>query len=181
MKGHSMIHYKRRAIVVVIALSLMAQACGSNVIRSFRVALAASSPLVNSLVASGAITSTQTTKIIADFDDGAACADTLQSAFAAIAKDDPDAKAKKLTASVNALRCFRVIIDRQNFAANPRIQNAANIAEGILASLVVFYSEPGPMRASAQATRRAVTASDEKQLEQKLKAQVDELKAAMKP
>ena len=172
---------KRSATALVVALSLFAQACGSNVIRSFRVALVASAPLVNSLVSSGTITQTQATKIIADFGDGAACADTLESAFAAIPKDDPDVKAKKLTASVNGLRCFRVIISRQNFAANSRIQNVANIAEGILASLVVFYSEPGPMRASAEATRRAVTANDEKELERKLKLQVDELKAAMKP
>jgi len=172
---------RRPAIALLIALSLFAASCSSNVIRSFRVALVASGPLVNSLVASGAITGTQATKIIADFSDGAACADVLQSAFAAIPKDDPDAKAKKLTASVNGLRCFRVIIDRQNFATNPRIQNAANIAEGILASLVVFYSEPGAMRASAEATRRAVTANDEKELERKLKLQVDELKAALRP
>ena len=172
---------RKSAIALLLALSLLTAACGSNIIRSFRVALAASAPLVNSLVASGAISDTQATKVIADFGDGAVCADVLQSAFAVIPKDDPDAKTKKLAASVNGLRCFRVIIDRQNFAVNPRIQNAANIAEGILASLVVFYSEPGPMRASAQTARRAVTDSDEKELERKLKLQVEELKAAMKP
>lgn len=167
----------------VIAYSAYGFACGSsNAVRSFRAALAASGPLVNSLVASGAIEQPRATAIIADFDSGAQCALALQNAFTAIPSDGSDREktAQKLNASVNALRCWRTIIQRQNFATHPRIQQAADIAEGILASMVVFYSEPGEMRASAERSA-TVVARDEKELERQLKQQVEALRRAMKP
>lgn len=157
--------------------------CGaSDVLKSFRVALASSGPLVNSLVAAGAIPQGKATAIVTDFNDGATCGLTLSNAFAAIPKDIPEQEqtSRKLNASVAGLRCFRAVIQRQNFASNPRVQNVANIAEGILASLVVFYSEPGEMRASASPSA-TVTARNEKDLEAQLKTQVEALKAAMKP
>lgn len=177
----------RRTLKRQIALSLLLTVvlefgCGAgSVLKSFRLALASSGPLVNSLVAAGAIPQTKATAIIADFDAGAQCGLTLQSEFAAIPSDltDREKKSRKLNASVNALRCFRAVINRQNFASHPKVQNAANIAEGILASLVVFYSEPGTMRASTESA--SVAAVDEKDLEKKLKQQVEALKDAMKP
>lgn len=179
---------QRRQLAILLAVTLIAYtgsgfACGSSsAIKSFRLALAASGPLVNSLAASGAIPQNKVTAIIADFDAGASCALTLQSAFAAIPKDIPEREqtSQKLNASVNALRCWRAIINRQNFAANIRIQQAADIAEGILASLVVFYSEPGDIRASA-VSDASVTARDEKDLERQLKVRVEALKKAMEP
>lgn len=169
------------AAPVLIVVLLSQTACNPNLIKSFRVALASSGPLINSLVNTRAIDATVASNVRTDFDDGAKCADTLQSDFSLIPKGDPNSKGRKLNASARALKCFRVIIDRQNFAKHPRLQTASNIAEGILATLVVFYSEAGPMRASAEGSRRAVRASDEKDMEQKLKSQVEELKQAMKP
>lgn len=177
----------RRTLKRQIALSLLLTValefgCGAgSVLKSFRLALASSGPLVNSLVAAGAIPQTKATAIIADFDAGAQCGLTLQSEFAAIPSDltDREKKSRKLNASVNALRCFRAVISRQNFASHPKVQNAANIAEGILASLVVFYSEPGDM--TARAGRASVTAVNEKDLERQLKKQVEALEDAMKP
>lgn len=169
-----------------LALSLvlvLAVACGGgSILRSFRVALTASAPLVNSLVSSGAIDQTKASAIIADFDAGAVCGLTLQNDFTAIPKDitEREQSSRKLSASVNGLKCFRAVIQRRNFAAHPRIQQVADIAEGILASLVVFYSDPGPMRASAEDTA-TVTARNEKDLEKQLEAQVETLKKAMKP
>lgn len=173
---------RRKSNLSAIALTLiLITSCGGSLLQSFRIALASSEPLVNSLVAAGAIPQSKASAIIADFDAGAQCGVTLQSDFAAIPKDlsEREKKSRKLTASVNALRCFRAIISRQNFASHPKVQNAANIAEGILASLVVFYSEPGQMVASAEP--RAVTATDEKDLERRLKQQVEDLRQAMKP
>lgn len=173
----------RRQIALSLLLTVVLEfGCGAgSALKSFRIALASSGPLVNSLVSAGAIPQTKASAIISDFDAGAQCGLTLQNDFATIPSDlsDREKKSRKLNASVAALRCFRAVIDRRNFASHPKVQNAANIAEGILASLVVFYSEPGEMRASA--ANASVTATDEKALEQELKKQVEALKEAMKP
>lgn len=177
-----MIQSRRRLAALALAAVLFINCGGATILKSFRVALASSGPLVNSLVASGAISSTKATAIIADFDAGAQCGLTLEGAFAAIPDDLPEREktARKLNASVAGLRCFKVVIDRRNFATHPRIQQVAAIAEGVLASLVVFYSEPGEMRASAEGVA-TVKARNEKELEVQLKAQVETLKRAMKP
>lgn len=174
---------RRQSKFASIALMVMLAACGGNsLLKSFRVALASSGPLVNSLVASGALPESQATSVIADFNAGAQCGLTLRNDFAAIPKELPDREeaSRKLNASVNGLKCFRAVVQRQNFASHPRIQQAANIAEGILASLVVFYSDSGEIRASAEPTA-SVVARDEKELERELKEQVEALKKALKP
>lgn len=172
--------------VAIIVYTMSGFACGSSsVIKSFRVALASSGPLVNSLASSGVIPQAKVSVIIADFDAAAQCGLILQEMFSAIPKDLPanEIRSRKLNASVNALRCFRTIVQRQNFGSNPRIQQVADIADGILASLVVFYSEPGEMRASAigNSPNAALVARDEKELEAQLKARVEALERAMKP
>lgn len=174
--------------VAIITCTVSGFACGSSsVIKSFRVALASSGPLVNSLASSGVIPQAKVSVIIADFDAAAQCGLILQEMFSAIPKDLPanEIRSRKLNASVNALRCFRTIVQRQNFGSNPRIQQVADIADGILASLVVFYSEPGEMRAStienSPNAASATAARDEKELEAQLKARVEALERAMKP
>lgn len=164
---------KTRSKLSAVALTIiLAVSCGGDtLLKSFRIALASSGPLVNSLVVAGAIPETKATAIIADFDAGAQCGLTLQNDFAAA-----QTRADKFTASSKALTCFRVIINRQNFAAHPRIQTAANIAEGILNSLVIFYSDSGT---TADGPRRAPVS--EKAFEQRLEAQVEALKAALRP
>jgi hypothetical protein len=175
----------RQRLGILLLIATLSYGCpfnNSSAVKSFRVALASSGPLVNSLVNSGAIPQSKATAIIADFDAGAGCALTLQNEFSAIPSDltDGEKTSRKLNASVNALRCWRLIINRQNFAVHPRIKQAADIAEGILASLVVFYSEPGEIRASARPSA-TVTARDEKQLERQLDDQVAALKKSMQP
>lgn len=174
----------RLSVVALLTIAILSQsACGgSSTIRSFRAALAASGPLVRSLAASGAIPESRATAIIKDFDDGAQCALALQSAFSAIPKDDPNATSKKLSAAVTAMRCWRVVVNRQNFATHPRIQQAADIADGILASIVVFYSEPGEMRNEAVSEPSdTVSARNEDDLEKRLKPKVKDLERALKP
>lgn len=173
---------RRHSKLAAIALVILLAACGKGLITSFRIALASSAPLVNSLVASGAIPREKAAAVIADFDAGAVCGQTLQADFAAISKDLPadQKKALKLTASTKAFRCFRVVIDRQNFALHPRLQQAANIADGILASLVLFYGG-GPAAPSDAARAATVHALSEESMERQVKAQVKALEAAMKP
>ena len=170
---------QRKVLAVALTVVVFAAACGGGVLKSLRLALASSQPLTNSLVASGAISSSLATQIVTDFSDGTGCALTLESEFKAIPKGDPDNKVKKLNASVRAAKCWRAIVDRQNFGKHPKVQNAASLVEGIFASLVVFYSEPGEMRASAEGKESKPV--DEKALEADLKRRVKELEAAMKP
>ena len=178
----------RRQVATLLLITIIAYggsgfACGSSsAIKSFRLALASSGPLVDSLVTSGAIPQTKATAIITDFNDGAGCALTLQNAFTAIPSDlsDREKTVRKLNASVNALRCWRAIIDRQNFSAYVRVKHAADIAEGILASMVVFYSEPGEARAST-VEAATIAARNEKDLEARLRTQVKALERAMQP
>lgn len=167
---------------LTLALVITVAACGGgSALKSFRLALASSGPLVNSLVASGAISQSKATAITADFDAGAQCGVVLQRDFAASPKElsKREQTTRKLNASVVGLKCFRAIIDRRNFTAHPRIQTAANIAERILASLVVFYSDSGEMGASAESA--SVQARDEEDLERQLEKRVRALKDAMKP
>lgn len=178
---------RRRILLKLASLALiatLAYGCpfsqGSNVIKTFRLAIAASSPLVNSLVSAGAIPQNRATAIIADFDAGAQCGLTLQNDFAAIPKDAVNDRSLKLAASQKAFTCFRAIINRQNFAAHPRLQQAANIADGILASLVIFYSDATPM-ADALPTTATIAAKDEKDLMRQMELQVETLERAMRP
>lgn len=170
----------RQLALPVIASVLWYGCGGGTLLKSFRIALASSGPLVNSLAASGLIPQAKAAAIIADFSEGAGCADRLATAFNAIPKELPanEIKLRKFEAARDALTCFRAIINRQNFAANSRIQSAANIAEGILASLVAFYS-PSP-----EAVTRGpnmVVANSEKELEERLKVKVKALEAALNP
>ena len=173
--------FRSFALPLILSTALLLQGCGGSLLGSLRAALAASTPLVNSLVASGAISQSKATVIVKDFTDGSNCAIGIQTDFKLIASDDPEKKLKKLNAAVKGMRCFRVIMDRQNFAAHPKVQTAANIADGIFSSLVVFYSDSGEMRADASRAPGTVSAADEKELERKLKAEIDRLEAAMKP
>jgi len=172
--------FRRKSMAALLLIVVLESGCGGlAAIKTFRLTLAASSPLVNSLVNAGIIPQAKATAIITDFNDGAQCGLVLQEMFSAIPKDAPpgEVKSRKFQASLSALQCFRGIINRQNFAAHPRVQQAANIAEGILSSLVVFYSSTS---SSAEA-RSATVARDEKELERKLKAEVSKLKAVMQP
>lgn len=171
-------HTRTLALSLIIALSYACPFGGGSVIKSFRLAIAASGPLVQSLVDAGAIPQNRAAAIIADFDAGAQCGLVLQQDFAAIPKDAANSRALKLAASQKAFSCFRVILNRQNFAAHPRLQQAANIADGILASLVIFYSDSPSMEVSAVAT---ITAKDEKDLLRQMESQVEALERAMRP
>lgn len=167
---------KLSGLVLVLALV----ACGSGeVLLSLKAALAASGPVVHSLVSAGAFSQAVGSRMITDFSDGTQCALDLNNDFKAIPVAAPNKKTRKLTAAVKGMRCWRVIVNRQNFARNQRVQNAANIVDGIFATLVVFYSEPGAMNASIN--RSSPMPVDEKALEDDLHKQIDELKRALKP
>lgn len=169
------------ALPLLLIWALMFPSCNTTAIRAFRAALEASPALTNSLVAAHIITQAQADMVTRDFKDGADVALQLDADFKAIPSNAPDKRARKLTASVKAERAWRAIIARHNFAINSRVQQAADIADGILSSLVVFYSESGPLVASANARATVTNARDEKELEKRLSEEVDRLKQALKP
>lgn len=173
---------RRRTRLSALTLTVILVACGNNaLLPTFRIGLAAARPLANSLVASGAITQELADKVIKDFDDGIQCGITLNDAFNA-ARSLPKAEQRraKFTASQTAFTCFRAIVQRNNFAQHKRFQDAANIAEGILASLVVFYSDSStPMDGVLVQPR--FTASSEKELIEKMKKEMKVLEKAMQP
>jgi len=165
---------KRVLLPLVLALSI---SCGGGtLLRSFRIALASSGPLVTSLAASGAIPQGKMSALITDFDTGSQCGLTLQNQFKAIPSTlaVSDQRSRKLQASQAALQCFQAVVSHQNFALHPRTQKVASVAEGILASLVAFYSE------SSGDPTSAVAGLSEDEFEKRLSKRVDELKAAMK-
>lgn len=177
---------KQIVLSLLLTIVLKASGCGAaDLFKGFQVALQSSRPLVTSLVSSGVLNQTQADAIVTDFGEGAQCGVTAANAFAAIPGDLPanEKKARKFSASQTALQCFRVIVQRRNFASHPRIQNAADIADGILASLVIFYSS-GAQRTAINArntSTRTVDATSEDELEERLRNRVKELKAALKP
>lgn len=155
------------------AVLIIQTACGSNVLTTVRLALASSGPLVNSLVASGVLKQEQAGPIIADFTDGANVALALQNDFKACAKD----RGCKLTAAQRAETGFRAIINRGRFGANPRVQQIADIAGGILSSLVIFYGGTSPNVRVAMDAGPPLT---DDQIEERVKPDVEKLKQLMK-
>lgn len=140
--------------------------------------LSGGNALADFAVSKNRITAAQGEALKTDFRDAIACETTREDTVDQIAKDDPDAKRKKLNAWATAGRCWKTILARQNFAADPQFQRIANIVDGIFAAGIVFYSESGTMRASAEGTAPAV--ADDKDLERDLQKRMEELKQAMK-
>lgn len=147
----------------------------TNLIRSLRAALAASKPLVDSLVAAGVIAQSIATAVIADFGSGADAVGRFSTALAGISSNDPDKLGKQLAAAQQLERDWRAIVLHGNFASHPRIQSAANIADGIFSALVIYF---GGTPLGAQ---RGAQAMSHKQVEKHLDQQVHALKLALQP
>lgn len=169
---------RKRRLALLLTICLFLAACGDTVIQSLRATIAASQPLRDTLVAEKVITPELSTKLGTDFNDAANCADTLNQDFKAIPEDAPDEDNQKRNAAIKAGQCWKPILLRQNFAQHPRLVRVANIIDGAFAAVIVFYSEPGEIRASAEGT---TTRRDEKDLEADLKKRIKELREAMKP
>lgn len=169
---------KQKRLALLLTICLFLAACGDTVIQSLRATIAASKPLRETLVAEKVISQELSDKLGTDFDDAADCADTLNQDFKAIPSNAPDKDNQKRNAAIKAGRCWKPILLRQNFAQHPRLVRVANIIDGAFAAVIVFYSEPGEIRASTEGTS---TVRDEKELEADLKKRIKELREAMKP
>lgn len=156
--------------IAAALLALVLMACGSNLLSSFRVALLASKPFVNNLVAQGILTQSQANGVIQDFQDGAQIAIDLKYTIDVIPKDDPNRKQKIAAEARLAAAGWRAILNRGHFNLHPRIRDAADLASAIMESIEIFYGG-----AAGRAGRASV--GSEGELEEDIKAKIKELKA----
>lgn len=167
----------RKHLALTLLLVLFAPPCSGGGI-SLQSVISGAGPLLTFLVSKDRLSQAKADLIKTDLADTGKCADALESELNAIPKEDTEAKTKKLNAWVRASRCWKPIVLRQNFGAHERTRKIADLIDGIFAAGVVFYSESGAMRASAEGGKSAV---DDKVLEKDLEKQLKELKEAMKP
>jgi hypothetical protein len=164
------------AVPFLICALVTQTACGELTVVGV---MAGSTVLLATLEDRKEITPEQRKTLQADFDAGLRCGTDLEDELDQIAKDDPDAKAKRLNAWTRTSNfCWKPIVLRQNFAMNERVQRVANLITDLFAAGVAFYagqSGAGAGRAAAPA------AKDEKVFERDLEGRLKHLKQAMKP
>jgi hypothetical protein len=156
---------------------LLVTSCG--LITDLKIALASSGPLVNLLVSKNLITEDSAKAITQDFKDAVNAADVLDKAT-----KTATTTAQKLDAAQTAERAWVAIYKRGDFGDNAAIKTAADIADGIFASIVLFY---GGQPASASHIPRSVRAprteaereAQKKQFADAIKAQTQALKRAL--
>ena len=153
----------------IFALILLFTSCG--LITSLKAALASAGPLVTVLARSGAINEANAQAILRDFSDGVTVAEELN-ANIKIATT----KGMKAAAALKAERKWIEIINRGDFGTNLKIQTAANIADGIFASIVLFYG--GVPTSMAHVPPSASNKSD-KDMKMSIEAQIDHLKRTL--
>lgn len=153
---------RKLRILPIIFLLIFANCGGFNFSTSLRAVLAASGPLIESLNLGD-----KKTAVVADFADLASAAGTLGDEIKACT-DKP--------CQLNAVDRFQTrfwdIERRGHFKLSPKLEKVQEVLAGLIASARIFYgAKPPAVRGSSG---RVVTEGD-------LKAQLDELKVAMKP
>lgn len=156
---------KRRLLLTpILILTILLQGCGGSSFASqLRGILAASGPLIASLSLGD-----KRQAVISDFTDLASGAATLADDLKACG----DAKPCKLDAVAKYETRFWDVLRRGHFNLSPKLERIQDIISGIIASAKIFYG-----------SRQTVTRGGSPRVvtEAELKAQVNELKAAMQP
>jgi hypothetical protein len=160
--------YHSIALAPTLALVLLFQGCAVNFARDFRLVLAASGPLVNSLPLGN-----KKAAVVADFSELAGDASTMADEFNTCGASKPC----KLNAVSKFESEFEIVDARGHFGLHPKLQTVEGILKGIIASARIYYGGTsagvianGPSLGPAP----VVTEAD-------LKAQLKDLKAAMRP
>lgn len=150
---------------VMIILMALASCGGGSFASQLRIILAASGPLVDSLPISDNLRK----GLVTDFTDLASGAADLSDDLKACT-DNP--------CKLDAVKKFEVrfwdIQRRGHFKVNPKIQRIQSIIEGIIDSAKIYFGGSSRTPRMAGAQPAVVTDAD-------IKAQLDELKEAMKP
>jgi hypothetical protein len=153
----------------ILVATLLVTSCG--LITDLKIALASSGPLVSLLVSKGLLKQDKADAITKDFKDAVNVADVLDKAT-----KTATTTGQKLDAAQTAERAWVAIYKRGNFGSNQAIKTAADIADGIFASIVLFY---GGQPASPSHVPRANRPRTEKELADSIKAQTQALKRAL--
>lgn len=162
-----MVHLKKQ--LATILLVLLAISCGSKAFaQQLRIVLAASPPLIESLPLSPALKK----GLITDFTDMADRTATLSDCLSG-AVDKP----AKLICVQTFEGQVELIINRGNFgnANNPKLQRVLSLIRGIIASARIYYGGAASSEAGIAAQSAERVTSDT------IKAQIKQLKEAMRP
>lgn len=160
---------KRSIASVVLASVLFLSSCGGGFASQLRVILATSGPLIESLHLGGSKVA-----VVADFTelggDAATLADSLNTCGAV--------KSCNLDAVSRFEFQFKAVDARGHFGLHPKLQTVEGILKGIIASARIYYGGSAPSAgknaSAANGPAPVVTEAD-------LKAQLESLKAAMRP
>lgn len=168
MRGWLPTNDSRSPLALILAIVLLSQlACGGgNFASQLRTVLNLAPALIDSLVTAGVIKSEQRTTYVQDFEDLAEAAATLKEGLDGCT-DNP--------CKLDAVDRFQVrffdIERRGHFKVSPKLQNVETILKAIIATARAYYSTPKSTNAPAATIDR----------EAQLKAQIEQLKAAMQP
>lgn len=162
---------QKRALFIAPLLAAVLFVASCELLTSLRVALASAGPLVTSLANAGVFPKSKADAILQDFSDGVRVAEGLKANI-----DLADTKGQKIAAAQKAQREWLAIYARGNFGANPKIQTAANIADGIFASLVLYY---GGVPVSMAHLPPGATPTNDADFKRSIDQQIDQLKKAL--
>jgi hypothetical protein len=175
-----MTRHQHGKLALLLACVLFLTACGETVFQTLRATTALAPATLDILVNENVINQPEADLIQTDLTETDGCVAVLETDLNGISKESPTLKTDKLNAWVKATRCWKGIAARNHFAGHQRVQRIANLIDGAFAVGVVFYSERGDMRASAEASDAKPVKLDESKLKDDLKAKVKELREAMK-
>lgn len=162
----------------ILSLVLMAACFGASQLAVLKTTLRSSPPLVNSLVASGAIKQSDADTTIKDFTDGAGEAIQLGECMKAVSKDAPDRKQQQYRCAHAAFTGWRAIANRGHFKIHPKIETAFTIADGIFEFIDAFYADRAGVVSHSDVGADGLSDED---FQQALDQRIKELKAAMQP
>jgi hypothetical protein len=162
---------KHSKVGAVLILALLVTACpfGSKAFaQDLRIVLAASPPLIESLPLPASLKA----GLITDFTDMAGHTATLSDCISG-AENRP----AKLVCVQTLEGQVETVINRGNFgrADNERLQQILGLIRGIIASAIIYYG------GTPSTSVRGVSGSSEKVTAESIKAQIKELREAMKP
>lgn len=164
-------------LALLLACVLFLTACGETVFQALRATTASAPGFLDVLVSENVINQPEADLIQTDLNETDGCVTTLESDLRPLEKTD---RTGKLNAWVKASRCWKGIAVRNHFETHDRVRKIAGLIDSAFAIGVVFYSERGEMRASAEAADSKPVPLSEDKLKADLKAKVKELREAMK-
>ena len=165
----------KQSLTALILCAILVSGCGSNLITTFRVAVASSRPFINSLVNSGVITQEKANSVLADINAGIDVASRGETCVKGITGSGNDSKVAKAKCYFALAQDLRGILARHNIGGNAKLDQIASIVEGAIAAFEEYFR-------SVTGTQNSITAGGraedpDKTLEAKMKSMQAQMKA----